>query len=45
MDLARDADGASDPSREGLQLITHWGLRDELKSQYAECERASSGSA
>ncbi|MCP3977715.1 MAG: hypothetical protein GY716_00095 [bacterium] len=24
------------PFPEGLRLITHWGLRDELKSQYAE---------
>jgi hypothetical protein len=23
---------------DGLRLITHWGLRDELKSQYAEAE-------
>jgi hypothetical protein len=31
--LARDG---SRPFPEGLRLITHWGLRDELKSQYAE---------
>ncbi len=24
---------------EGMQLITHWGLRDELKSNYADPER------
>jgi hypothetical protein len=33
-----DADGAT-LFPEDLRLITHWGLRDELKSQYAEGER------
>ena len=23
---------------EGMKLITHWGLRDELKSNYADTE-------
>jgi len=26
------------PLREGLRLITHWGLRDEIKAQYAAAE-------
>lgn len=26
------------PFPEGLRLITHWGLRDELKSQYSEAD-------
>ena len=29
-------EGGERPFPEGLRLITHWGLRDELKSQYAE---------
>jgi hypothetical protein len=33
-----DADGAT-LFPEDLRLITHWGLRDELKSQYAEGEQ------
>jgi len=32
-------DGAGErPFPQGLKLITHWGLRDELKSQYADKE-------
>jgi hypothetical protein len=34
MDRLVAADGTR-PFPEGLRLITHWGLRDELKSQYA----------
>ncbi len=30
------SNGGERPFPEGLRLITHWGLRDELKSQYAE---------
>jgi hypothetical protein len=30
------APGGGRPFPEGLRLITHWGLRDELKAQYAE---------
>jgi len=32
------APDASRPFPEGLRLITHWGLRDELKSQYAAAD-------
>jgi len=35
MDRLLDADGAR-VFPEGLRLISHWGLRDELKAQYAE---------
>ena len=37
MDRLIDANGEQ-TFPEGLRLITHWGLRDELKSQYAEGE-------
>jgi len=37
MDRLVDPDGER-RFPEGLRLITHWGLRDELKSQYAEGE-------
>jgi len=37
MDRVVDAEGRR-PFREGLRLITHWGLRDEIKSQYAETD-------
>jgi hypothetical protein len=37
MDRVLSADGER-LFPEGLRLITHWGLRDELKSQYAEGE-------
>jgi hypothetical protein len=35
MDRLLDESGRR-PFPEGLRLITHWGLRDEIKSQYAE---------
>jgi hypothetical protein len=35
MDRLRTRDGAG-PFPRGLQLISHWGLRDELKSRYDE---------
>src|SRR5262249_34532074 len=28
--------GGSRPFPEGLRLITHWGLRDEIKARYAD---------
>ena len=34
MDRLRMPDGAA-PFREGLKLISHWGLRDEIRGQYA----------
>jgi len=37
MDRLVTADGGR-PFAEGLRLIAHWGLRDELKSQYAESD-------
>ena len=36
MDRLVDGKGKSLGFRDGLRLITHWNLRDELKSQYAE---------
>ena len=35
MDRLRTADGRR-PFPQGLRLISHWGLRDDLKSRYAE---------
>ena len=35
LDRLVDADGRR-PFPEGLRLISHWGLRDELKSQYGQ---------
>ena len=32
------AEDGSRPFPEGLRLITHWGLRDELKARYADAD-------
>ena len=40
-----DAEGRGGSSPRGMRLISHWNLRDELKADYADKERAGEAAA